>query len=1199
MREAAAGERFGDRYEILGRLGSGGMGEVFRAYDTRDEREVAIKLFSHAHIPADAPTRLRREFETLSRLSHPNIVKLHSLGTHEQCPFVVMEYVAGDDLKKHLEAGLVWSRAPKRVITVARQICAALDYIHSRDVIHLDLKPSNVLVGPMERVQVTDFGLAARMADLAPAGGEIGLVGTPLYMAPEQFMGKTPDFRSDLFSLGLLLYELAVGRLPFPDEPAGMKIAEDPAKRPPNPGESVSDLPPALEGTILRLLRREREDRIETAQEVLRILDGVGAGISPTIRRDAEAPLPGSLTAAEFVGRKGELEQLIGLLADAVRGEGQVALIRGLPGVGKTRLVRELAGHAGKAGVSRFEVRCGESGSPPLEPVAVLLHRILTWLEEVSGEAVSRHLGPQKGLLLRLLPDFADRAYMADESPPERPAGPAEQQALFETIAGVVVSASQESPLLLIVEDLQWADRGTRQFIPGLADAARHAKIMFVVTIRSGGDRRDEEEVLPAGTRVIDLAPLAPEHSRTLVGSLLSSPEVPREVDEWIGEGEFRTPLYLQEVVRSLAEEGRLQQRRSEWRFVGERDHLQALPEAVDEVIELRSLRLGSGARQMLDCAAAVGEEFGREILEQVCGTGEVDTMRALRELAARQLIQELRPPQEGEEYGFSHSLVREVTYSQIPIRRRRRLHRAIAEALERRAGRPGAEVLAYHYYQGRAWQRAAEYAEEAATRARELYCLDDGLRYVDWSLDALGHLEEAAQTVAAKSRTWRLKGELLRCAGDFRGAAEAHRDGLKWARQSAAREEIARNLNDLGLCRWHLGELHEALGAFGEAREVAAALGDRELQAQVSNSIGLVHWTLSEFEEALEHFRRALDLALALEDARGQGVLYANMSLVCAALGRYEEAIDLSLRGLEIKRARGDRQEEAIALGNLATFYVRLARYDEARETNLAALEIRREIGDRWGEAVGIANAGQILYHLGRHEEAASHLRRAVGAFRELGDRRSEAGNLTNLADAYVEGGELGKAKECVEKALEAAGELDDRATLAFARATLGRWYRKKGAIDEAIREHRAVLELASRIGERAIEVEGRLELAKDLAARGDHAASLEEARAAAEGARSIGMAHELWQALALEAYARWEGGEEARAIERLQEALSVQGDVIGNLHEKRDRRSYALWTGAHDTIERARELGKGARGPGGGRLVEISDRLLRVIGE
>ncbi|KPL10025.1 hypothetical protein AMJ71_04675, partial [candidate division TA06 bacterium SM1_40] len=1187
-----------DRYEVLGRIGSGGTGVVYRARDCREEREVAIKVFSTALSPARATALLREEFETLCRLSHPNIVRMFALGEDRRGPFLVVELVPGDDLSQHMKAGLNWASAPERVAEIAGQICGALDYIHSRDVAHLDLKPSNVLLDRSGTVRVTDFGLAVRVSELAGAGPRAQVSGTLEYIAPEQLLGRPPDFRSDFFSLGLLLYELVTGQLPFAPEPAGVVMAENPGAHPARPHRLVSNLPPALETVMLRLLRREPEDRVQSALEVLDILRRTAPMKAPPAGAP-EALQARGLVAGALVGREEEVRVLDRCLADAVRGMGQAVQISGLPGVGKTRLVRELVGLAGTRGMGRFEIRCHEAGSPPLEPVAELIRRMLGWLEQSSRETVSRHLGEQKGLLLSLVPEFIDREYMAGESVAGRLAGAAEQQALFDAVIGFLVSTSQECPLLLVFEDLRWADSATRQFLRRLADAISDAHILAVVTIRSGETPEAGEGRLPPSILHLELTPLAPEQSKALVGSLLASGQVPRVLGEWIDEKEPGNPLYLQEVVRSLAEEGRLQRRRSRWLYVGEPAHLDAVPDGAAEVIGLRSLRLRREAREVLDWAAVAGEEFRREIIEGVCSGGRAGLSEALEELEDRQLIQE-EYGSGGRRYLFSHSLVREVTYDQIPVRRRRRLHVAMGDALERQAGgevEPEADRLAYHFYLGQNWHKAATYAEAAAARATSLYCLDDGLRYLDWSLDALGRLGETDETLEGKARNWRLKGELLRRSGDFRAAAGAHEEGLNWARRAESDEEITRNLNNFGLCQWHLGAFSDALAAFTEATVVAERLGERELQGQLLNSIGLVHWSLSEFEQALAHFQRALDLALAIQDSRGQGILLANMGLVCAALGRYEEAIDLTLKGLEIWKARGDRQEEAIALGNLATFYVRLARYDEAREATLSALETRREIGDRWGEAVSIANLGQILYHLGRPEEAASHLRRAVAGLRDLGDKRSEAGNLINLANALIEMGERAKAKECVDQAMAAAAQLEDRSAQAFAHATAGRWHRLAGEIDKAVAEHRALLGLAGEIGEPSIEVEGRLELAKDFAAQGDLEASRKEAEAAARAARSMGMAHELWQALALLARVRRETREEVEAVDVFLDALMVLDRILGGLHEARDRASYAGWTGVRGVLDEAKEIGTTVRSSRARELVHAAERLLSVI--
>lgn len=251
-----------NRYQIRHELGNGGMGKVFLALDTYLEREVAVKLLNRPNLGAAGRALLLNEARAAARLSHPNIVMVFDVGEQDDMPYIVMEYVSGRPLSE---------QKPRRldeVIRVARQICAALDHAHQKDLVHRDVKPHNVILIPEGVAKLMDFGLARMLG-----GDTEGTVsGTISYIAPEQIMGKTVNHAADLYSFGILLYELATGRLPFVGDPGNI-LYQHINQPPMSPREQNPNVPSALNELILRLLQKEPENRPDSAQEVGQILE--------------------------------------------------------------------------------------------------------------------------------------------------------------------------------------------------------------------------------------------------------------------------------------------------------------------------------------------------------------------------------------------------------------------------------------------------------------------------------------------------------------------------------------------------------------------------------------------------------------------------------------------------------------------------------------------------------------------------------------------------------------------------------------------------------------------------------------------------------------------------------------------------------------------------------------------------------------
>ena len=263
------------RYHILEQLGEGGMATVYKAYDTRLETDVAVKVIRTENL---APSvlerslkRFEREAKALARLTHPNIVKVTDYGEYEGKPYLVMEYLPGGTLKQKLGKPLEW----QEVIHILLPIARALDFAHRQSMIHRDVKPANILITADGEPMLTDFGIAKIIDEEATQDltGTSAAIGTPEYMAPEQATAKSVDKRADIYAFGVVLYEMLTGRKPFiADTPMAVLIkhAIEPL---PRPSQFVRDLPPRLEQILLKALAKNREDRYQSMGELVNALE--------------------------------------------------------------------------------------------------------------------------------------------------------------------------------------------------------------------------------------------------------------------------------------------------------------------------------------------------------------------------------------------------------------------------------------------------------------------------------------------------------------------------------------------------------------------------------------------------------------------------------------------------------------------------------------------------------------------------------------------------------------------------------------------------------------------------------------------------------------------------------------------------------------------------------------------------------------
>lgn len=267
------GADFGPRYHVESLLGVGGMGKVYKAQDRELERTVAIKVL-RPDLMADpsAVQRFKQELVLASRISHPNIIRIHDLGEYNGIKFISMAYVEGGNLTQLLkESGRL---PPARAVHIMKQLCEALAAAHSANVVHRDLKPQNILIAAHDHVCVSDFGLAKTLeADLTAMTRAGTVLGTPLYMSPEQVEGGTVDHRSDLYALGLILYEMLTGILPFTAESTMQLMYQRVHQLPKRPELVIPDLPPYLSRICLRCLEKDPAKRYQSASEILADLE--------------------------------------------------------------------------------------------------------------------------------------------------------------------------------------------------------------------------------------------------------------------------------------------------------------------------------------------------------------------------------------------------------------------------------------------------------------------------------------------------------------------------------------------------------------------------------------------------------------------------------------------------------------------------------------------------------------------------------------------------------------------------------------------------------------------------------------------------------------------------------------------------------------------------------------------------------------
>jgi tetratricopeptide (TPR) repeat protein len=732
------------RYQVKKFLGEGGKKKVYLVHDKLLDRDVAFALIKTERL--DDATRLRfsREAQVMGRLGdHANIMTIHDMGEEEGQPYIVLPLMPGGDVESLIEKSPEHRLPIEQAVGIAKAVCRGLEYAHAKGVIHRDIKPGNVWLSGDGMVKVGDFGLAL-VVDLSRLTNEGMMVGTYYYMPPEQAMGGEITARADLYSLGAMLYEIVTGRPPFTGDDAVAIIGQHINTPPVSPNWHRPDLPPALAALIMRLLEKDPNKRPASATEVLQMLEAIEAGKTEGLSAEQSKVLAENpLYRRVFVGREAELRQLQSAFDSATSGQGSLTMVVGEPGIGKTALCEQLATYAALRGGRALVGHCYEEGSLSL-PYLAFVEALRTYAQTCDVSRLRQELGLGAADVARIVSEIRERLRIEP-----RPKGdPGEERyRLLQAVSDFLGSAAVAKPLLIVLEDLHSADGGTLEMLEHVARNLGDKRLLLVGTYRDiEVDRTHplsaalaELRRLPNFGRVLLRGLNADEVRRMLSG--IAGQDVPWGLAEAVHHQTEGNPLFVQEVVRYLAEEGIIERTGGRWRARSDTPVEMRIPDGLRDVIGKRLSGLSQSCNKVLSVAAVIGRDFQMEVLQKVAGMSDDDLFGALEEARKAAVIEERTGPAAKVSYRFAHAFFRQTLYEEIIAPRRIRLHQQVARALEEiysdRLEQHAAELAEHFSYSSdRAdLEKAVSYGEMAARRATDVYSYGEAVRLLEQAL--------------------------------------------------------------------------------------------------------------------------------------------------------------------------------------------------------------------------------------------------------------------------------------------------------------------------------------------------------------------------------------------------------------------------------------------------------------------------------
>ncbi len=1105
-------------FRIVGALGEGGMGVVYRGLRTGDGRPAAVKTVSATTAPWLAS--IRREIHALSRLRHPGIVRVFDQGVDRGRPWYAMELLEGETVRAYqdrlwgrsartptgsgpfqgdptspgaphdaatvlvadsdaawadaspptldhpdgpgaigafgAEAAISADRTPAaggelaRTLPLLRRLCATLAYLHGEGIVHGDLKPDNVFVLPDETPVLVDFGLASSVR--GGVGREAlttarGVTGTWAYMAPEQIRGEPLDPRTDLYALGCMMYELVTGSLPFPG--GAREILWQHLTGTPRPlSDLVTGVPPRLEALILRLLAKAVHERVGYAEDVARTLAEIAGDV---------APLPGYPTPRAYLYRP-ELagrDEPLALVTDHLRelrgGRGAFLLVRGESGVGKTRFALEAMRAAEQLEVTVITGECSPSAastfggvrSAPLHPLAPLLQVVADRCQAGGPSVTEDLLGPHGPVLALYEPSIASAPGVAAQPPPMPLPPEASRKRLFASVADVLLRLSARAPLLLILDDLQWADDLTAELLQSV-DPAIFARPLVVLGTYRSEETTDAIRTLGARSHVetIALGRLEEDAVRAMVRDMLSFPAPPPGFVRFLARHTEGNPFFVAEYLRAAVAAGIIRRDRlGAWEIdagPGSEPAYEALPlpGSLRDLVEQRLHGLDEAARMLVEVASVLGRDFESELLLEAAGATEADGLEAVTQLIARQVIEQGGHGQ----LRFLHDKLREVAYAAVPPERRRAMHRRVSGLLEQRSSSRADFArtwprLGGHFAAALEHGRASHYFALAADHARARHANGEAIALFRLALDEAGRQlggsppDEAARWRGSSAELSERLGDVLALTGLREPARAAYGQAVELGRDDSpiARARLLRKTGKAFETEHDHGralELYRSAEiALGEAPDAPSGLPAwREEWVQVRiDQVWLYYWLgrLPEMSALVD----ALHPVVTAHGTPAQRSKYFQGQLQrCFRRERYvlsDEAVGYGSAALEAALAGGDLAEIPMAHFNYG--FARLFHGDfEGAERELAAsLAFAEKAGDAALLTRCLTYLTIVSRERGRVEEARDRGRRSLRAAEDAKLRDYVATARANEAWLAVADGDFVAAEERAREAL------------------------------------------------------------------------------------------------------------------------------------------------------------------------------------
>ena len=1037
------------RYQLLGTLKQTHETCVYRVFDVSDGRDEAIKILCHEDTDPQQILRFKTEFHTLASLEHASVIKVFDFGVLlDRYPYFTMEFFAGKRITDFFD-GQHWSA----LYDVLLQIASGLHHIHRLGIVHLDLKPSNILVSDDGTAKIMDFGLAIESRQVLNRQ----IRGTLHYMAPEVLKQDRVDSRADLYALGMTLYETVTGALPGygrdPIDVIRMHLDEEIRK----PSSINPRIPEPLEQIILKLLEKDPRHRFPSAAALLQaVADAAGREVPRMELLSGR----GEVYAAPLIGRKAEVEQLNALIADARDGRGGGVILAGAEGMGKSRIIRDAMLRAQLDGARVFTGRCPVNRKTiyapffdifqqmvlAVNPEADVADEIRRILKPVPGTFGSDAARPRHGQRYR----FFNRIVQS-------------MQDIYGFLS--VGTETGGSPLILVIEDLQWADPSTADLFSFLVGEAKQNKLLVIgtLTLETGGEaaiesaspnlsfweQRAREGAFP----IIRVETLSEALVREHLQSLLGDGTVSDELVRWMFWESAGTPLNIRRIVDYLIAHEYLQWQPSGWTADLDRIRTLRVPGGFGAILMDKVETLPPEQRKVLEIASVHGESMEVELLTRVSDLPAETTYAAMRALDRARLVDE---SSDGRTMTFPQIHLREAVYNAMPEKRRAELHLRIGTALEATLNESSSHLIgqvAHHFAHANDIERGTRYSIEAGDLATRTLAHEEATEFYRVALELmdLGGFDEARKAEVRE----KLADAYYR-RDDYRSAMHAYQFLLKSIQSrhpgESGHPDVARVMKKIGKVLARRGDIDAAMTYFHGALGIYEQLGNKLDVAEMLNRIAGQHRMRDDLDSARETAERARQMLADGEPSVVYGYVQNMLGLIEFARGNWQRSREILEEAVQLGDRLESDQLRKVASMNLGNTLWKLGEWDAALQHYRQILERCEAEGDLSDLATAYSNVGVVEYGRGNFHAAVELFEKAVRIDEKIGALEHEALARENLGDALEMLGLWNEAMEQYRRCVAIEGFDETRASRLSVYVPMSRLTKKRGDIARAL---------------------------------------------------------------------------------------------------------------------------------------------------